>query len=208
MWKPKAIIFDLGGVIINLNYDATAQAFKNLGVKNFEDVYSKQNQQGLFDDFEKGIISSSTFRDELRKHISVKVSDAEIDSAWNAMLLDIPVYRITCLQNLAKQYPIFLLSNTNEIHIEAFTKILMDCYGEDIFDRTFNQVYYSSRMKMRKPDSKIFEFVLKQNHLLAEETLFVDDSEQHIKGAEKVGLQVYHLKQGEDITTSLSYLLT
>ena len=100
MSKPKAIIFDLGGVIINLNYNATAHAFKNLGLTDFEEVYSKQNQQSLFDDFEKGIINTSSFREELRKHFLTPVTDTEIDNAWNAMLLDIPVHRITWLQNL------------------------------------------------------------------------------------------------------------
>ncbi len=206
MFKPKAIIFDLGGVIINLNYDATAIAFNNLGVKNFDEVYSKQKQERLFDDFEKGIISPAAFREVLRKHIPDPVTDEQFDNAWEAMLQDIPPSRIKWLQDLSKKYRIFLLSNTNEIHIKAFTQILIVTYGENIFEKTFEKIYYSCRMKMRKPDAEIFEFVLKENNLSSHETLFVDDSEQHIKGAEKVGLNVYHLKTNEDIVTSLNYL--
>ncbi len=206
MFKPKAIIFDLGGVIINLNYDATALAFKNTGIKNFDEVYSKQKQERLFDDFEKGIISPAAFRDVLRTHIPEPVTDQEIDNAWDAMLLDIPPSRIKWLQELSKNHRIFLLSNTNEIHIKAFTQILIDTYGENIFEKIFEKIYYSCRMKMRKPDAEIFEFVLKENNLFPHETLFVDDSEQHIKGAEKLGLNVYQLKTNEEIVTSLNYL--
>ena len=207
MFIPKAIIFDLGGVIINLNYQATAQAFKDLGIKDFDNVYSKQKQQLLFDDFEKGVIAVESFRAAIRKHLTKVVTNDEIDTAWNAMLLDIPVYRMQWLEELAKQYRIFLLSNTNEIHIKAFTQILITTYGKNIFESTFEKIYYSSRMKMRKPDAEIFEFVLNENNLSANQTLFVDDSEQHIKGAEKVGLYVHHLKPGEDITVALNYLL-
>ncbi len=206
MFQPKAIIFDLGGVIINLDYHATAKAFKNLGIKNFDEVYSKQKQESLFDDFEKGITKPADFRAVIRKHLPNQVSDEQIDEAWNAMLLDIPKYRVEWLSKMSSKYRIFLLSNTNEIHIKAFTKILMDTYSENIFEKTFEKIYYSSRMKMRKPDEEIFECVLKENNLIATETLFIDDSEQHIKGAEKVGLNVYHLKTNQDITISLSYL--
>ena len=124
------------------------------------------------------------------------------------MLLDIPVYRMQWLHELAKQYRIFLLSNTNEIHIKAFTQILLNTYNENIFEKTFEKIYYSSRMQMRKPDAEIFEYVLKENNLSAHETLFIDDSEQHIKGAAKVGLHVHHLKPDEDITTVLNYLIS
>lgn len=207
MFIPKAIIFDLGGVIINLNYHATAQAFKNLGVENFDEVYSKQKQQQLFDDFEKGITSPEDFREVIKKHIPQPVSNDQIDEAWNAMLLDIPPARMKRLQQLSKKYRIFLLSNTNEIHIKAFTKILFDTYGGNIFEKTFEKIYYSCRMQKRKPDAEIFEFVLKENNLKAEETLFVDDSEQHIKGAAKTGLHVFQIKTNEEISKALSYLL-
>jgi len=176
MFKPKAIIFDLGGVIINLNYNSTSNAFKKLGISDFDEVYSKQKQGQLFDDFEKGIISTSVFREALRKHLPQHVSDEAINQAWNAMLLDIPAYRIQWLQEVAKRYPIFLLSNTNEIHIEAFTNILMHTYGKNVFETLFNKVYYSCRMQMRKPDAEIFDYVLSENKLIANQTLFIDDS--------------------------------
>lgn len=208
MFIPNAIIFDLGGVIINLDYNRTATAFKNLGVRNFDEVYSKQKQDRLFDDFEKGVISPKTFRDSMQKHIPNVEADEQIDKAWNAMLLDIPVHRMDWLQKLSKQYPLFLLSNTNEIHIKAFTKILLATYGENIFESTFKNIYYSCRMKMRKPDAEIFEYVLNENNLSANETLFIDDSEQHIKGAQKFGLHTYHLKPSEDISDALNYRLS
>jgi putative hydrolase of the HAD superfamily len=207
MFKPKAIIFDLGGVIVNLNYDATAKAFKDLGIENFDEVYSKRKQERLFDDFEKGITSPLDFRNIIRKNIPQQVTDVQIDKAWNAMLLDVPPERIKWLQQLSKKYRIYLLSNTNEIHIKAITHSLIDTYGENIFERTFEKIYYSSRMNKRKPDAEIFEYVLRENKLIADETLFVDDSEQHIKGAEKIGLNVFQMKTNEEISKALHYLL-
>ena len=207
MFIPKAVIFDLGGVIINLNYNATAEAFKNLGIANFDDVYSKQKQERLFDDFEKGIITPTQFRERIRKHISHPVRDIEIDRAWDAMLLDIPSYRIQWLNKLRKRYRIFLLSNTNEIHITGFTNILLDCFGENVFETIFEKIYYSCYLNKRKPDHEIFERVLNDNKLLKEETLFVDDSEQHITAAKQFGLHTLQLQTNGDISKELNYLL-
>jgi len=196
----KNIIFDLGGVILNIDYNRTANAFKNIGVTNFDKVCSQAKQNKVFDDLETGKLSPPEFRDYLKKEQGL-LSDADIDNAWNAMLLDLPKKRVELLEKLKINYRIFLLSNTNKIHIKAFQQIVSTSYKGSLFDTIFEQHYYSSEIGMRKPNADCFEFVLNSNNLEASETLFIDDSIQHIEGAKKIGLKTYYLKAGEDITT-------
>ncbi|CAN5383814.1 HAD family phosphatase [soil metagenome] len=205
----KNIIIDLGGVIINLDYHRTARAFQELGISDFDEIYSKAKQSSLFDDFEKGILSNANFRLKLREYLPSTITDAEIDLAWNAMLLDIPNNRLQWLQEVAKKYRIFLLSNTNMIHVKAFTKIADDSFGDGVLEATFEKTYLSCKIGMRKPDAEIFEKVVTDNHLEKEETLFIDDSIQHIHGAEKVGLPAewLNIEKGERIEEKYMQLL-
>lgn len=195
----KNIIFDLGGVILNIDYNKTANAFKRIGVANFDDIYSQAKQGQVFDKLETGELTSVEFREYI-KEIVPSLESSDIDKAWNAMLLDLPAQRIDLLKKLKKKYRLFLLSNTNEIHIEAFQKIIQSSYGENIFDVIFEHQYYSSEMGMRKPNSDCFQFVLEENSLDPSETLFIDDSIQHVEGARKLKIKAYHLITGEDIT--------
>jgi glucose-1-phosphatase len=195
----KNIIFDLGGVIINLDYQKTADAFRKLGASSFDVIYNQKKQEHLFDDFEKGILSEADFRNEIRKHLREGVADEMIDSAWNAMLLDVPTARMEMLQLLAGNYRIFLLSNTNIIHVKSFSAALDKQYGSKAFDKVFEKVYYSCFMNMRKPDSEIFEKVIKENNLDAGSTIFIDDSPQHVKGAHSYGITSYLLEKDADV---------
>jgi len=201
--KYQNIIFDLGGVIINLDYQKTAAAFRNLGASAFEEIYSHKKQQSLFDDFEKGTLSNAQFRDEIRKYLIIKTSDDVIDAAWNAMLLDVPKYRLDAIESLKPDYRIFLLSNTNKIHVNAFTQGLHQSYGSNPFEQLFEKVYYSCLMNMRKPDKEIFDFVLRENNLQPEDTLFIDDSPQHIEGARKSGITAHLLEKNVDVVDLL-----
>lgn len=205
----KAIIFDLGGVIINLDYHRTANAFIDLGLKNFNEIYSKAQQSHLFDDFEKGIMPATEFRSELRRYLPHAISDEQIDAAWNAMLLDIPPARLEFLKQVGKKYRIFLLSNTNFIHVRAFTKMAEVVYGKKGLESCFEKHYYSCDMGMRKPDAEIFERVLADNKLIREETLFIDDSVQHIAGAGLVGLtaELLQVEKGEKVEEKYRFLL-
>ncbi len=183
----KNLIFDLGGVIINLDTQASVRAFSNLG-NIVEDpdisIYTLQ----LFIDYEKGFISDQEFRNRLSQKLN-NCSFEEIDRAWNCMLLDIPPIRLDFLRSLKEKYRMFLLSNTNGIHIEKVNKILKDVCGQEDFSCFFEKTYYSHIMKKRKPDFEIFEQVLNENNLLAEETLFIDDSAVNLNGAEHLGIQ-------------------
>lgn len=192
-FQIKNIILDLGGVIFDVSYEAAATAFKKLGVANFDELFSKKKQEHFFDNYEKGIISDEEFRTEIRKHISVVLTDDHIDTAWNALLFTIPPGRMKFLQNLKNNYRFFLLSNTNHIHIKAFKQILEKDLGENILESVFIKMYFSCELKMRKPDAEIFNFVLNENNLKKEETIFIDDSIQHVEGAKKAGLPAYHL---------------
>jgi len=136
----NTIILDLGGVIIDLDYNRTAKAFVNLGLNNFEDIYSKARQSNLFDDFEKGIISPDAFRSTLKEQFPENVSDEQIDEAWNAMLIDIPVHRVEFIKQLKQKYKVFLLSNTNAIHVIRFTKMADAIFGNDNFLRSSTNI--------------------------------------------------------------------
>jgi putative hydrolase of the HAD superfamily len=199
----KNIIFDLGGVIINLAYERTRNAFIELGMKDFDSVYSKAQQSGFFDAFDKGELSPAEFRNKIRSHIAHEVSDAQIDAAWDAMLLDIPQEKLQLLSALKKKYRTFLLSNTNEIHITSFSAYLQRTYGTPDFTPYFDQWYYSCRIGMRKPDAEIFEFVLRENDLRAAETLFIDDSEQHIRSAKQLGIHTLFFDQNASLEDAL-----
>lgn len=206
MTSIKNIIFDLGGVIINLDPDRTKQSFRELGVENFDSIYSFSQQSGLFDRFDKGEIENGEFRDEIRKHIPRSVTDQEIDSAWNAMLLDVPREKIELLKQLKPNYRTFLLSNTNRIHVKCFSAELMRVHGSPDFSTWMERCYYSCDIGMRKPDAEIFEFVLQQNNLKRDETLFIDDSPQHITGAGKCGIATLHLTADRFLPEELALL--
>jgi HAD superfamily hydrolase (TIGR01509 family) len=193
------LIFDFGGVIINIDYALTQKAFMDLGLENFDDLYSKSKQDGLFDILETGHLSPAGFREKIRQLSGRDLSDSSIDNAWNAMLLDIPFERVALLEKLKRQHSIYLLSNTNEIHIEEFLKQIDRQHGLEPFHALFHKIYFSSRVGMRKPNREIFELVLDENELDPAETLFIDDSIQHIEGARKIGLQTLHLDKGQTI---------
>lgn len=193
MGAIKQIILDLGGVIIDLDYERSIIAFENLGVDDFRGRFTQAAQSPIFDAYEKGHISSVEFRDYLRNLISTGTDDNSIDAAWNAMLIGFPPDRIRFLRELAGDLPLYLLSNTNEIHVQAFTQILLDNPDTVDFERIFRKVYYSCRIGMRKPDRDVFEFVLHENGLDPNETLFVDDSTQHVRGALACGIKAVHL---------------
>ena len=199
MSEIKNIIFDLGGVILNLDYSKTADEFKKIGVLHFKDLYSQKKQTLLFDDFEKGKIQPGEFISSLNDSENLKIKEIDFINAWNAMLLEISTEKLEFIYRLKKDYKIFLLSNTNEIHINKFESNLKKNNMLEQFYKCFDKIYYSSRMGKRKPDKNCFNQVLEENGLLAENTLFIDDTTQHILGAKKVGLNTFHLEKNKSI---------
>jgi epoxide hydrolase-like predicted phosphatase len=199
MNKIKNIIFDLGGVILNLDYTKTVDEFKKIGLLNFQDLYSQKMQNILFDDFEKGEVSSAEFISYLIDSENLKIKEIDFINAWNAMLLEIPMKKLEFIDALKKDYKVFLLSNTNEIHINKFEDDLKKNNMLNQFYKCFDKVYYSSRMGKRKPDENCFKQVLEENQLVPQQTLFIDDSVQHIKGAKRIGIETFHLKKNKSI---------
>ena len=194
--KYKNIIFDLGGVILNIDYNLTVEAFKKLGLKDFQNLYSQASQSNLFDAYEVGNISSEKFIDELQHTVGMNISKQSIIEAWNSMLLDLPKERIELLTRLKTKYKTYLLSNTNEIHKIAYCNYLKNTYKFNDFSTFFEKQYLSFEIGMRKPNKEIFEFVVNENKLKKEETLFIDDSIQHVIGAREMGLDAFHLNNG------------
>jgi putative hydrolase of the HAD superfamily len=201
MGMMKAIIFDLGGVILNINYGLTIEQLSKLSGTNFADIYTQQRQTSLFDEFETGKIQEQEFRYRLKSLLQTDIADQVLDHAWNAMLLDIPPSRIDYLEQVAARKRIFLLSNTNAIHKRAFDRIVQNSLGDRLsdFSQLFEKAYYSHLVGDRKPNASIFERVLAENHLDPHQTLFIDDTLGHIEGAKHVGLQTLHLTNGQTI---------
>lgn len=195
----RHIILDFGGVILNLDYKKTEQAFIDLGIADFANRYSQLQQTEIFDRLETGLADKAEFIKELKTITGAAVTDQQIVTAWNAMLLDIPLRRLQILQQLQLHFDMFLLSNTNEIHEEAFNEILRAQCGFKSMGVFFDKVYYSHRVGMRKPNKEIFQLILEQNSLNPQKTLFVDDSPQHIEGAKALGIQTIFLEPGMTI---------
>lgn len=191
--KYKNIIFDLGGVVLNIDYLLAVKAFKDLGLNDFDTFFSQAQQNQLFDLYEKGQMSTSDFRNELRRYCNNSVDGAKIDKAWNSMLLDLPQERLELLMHFKQTHHTFLLSNTNEIHMDSFNAYLQKNFNILDLSGHFEKLYLSYKIGMRKPDAEIFELVLSENKLNPQETLFIDDSIQHIESAKTLGIQTYWL---------------
>ena len=192
----KNIIFDLGGVILNIDYSAPQRAFKALGIDNIDNLYSKQSQSTLFDKLETGKINEKEFVAEIQKLTSQPISYHDIIDAWNSILLNFPLRRLQILQQLQLHYNIYLLSNTNEIHERAFNLLLQQTCGYPTLAVFFDKIYLSHRIGIRKPNTDAFELILNEKKLKKEETLFIDDSIQHIEAAKNFGLKTIHIKDG------------
>ena len=199
MQSIENIIFDLGGVILNLDNKRTEDAFMALGARNFRENFGHGFAASFFRDYETGAISDQQFLAELKKMISPSVSEETIIHAWNALLLDIPPARIRLLQELRKRYRLFLFSNTNALHLAALQKIYTDSFIKGSLEDHFERTYYSHLIHLRKPDPESYRYIIGQNKLRPEKTLFVDDALVNIKGARTAGLQGFYLKPGMDL---------
>jgi len=197
MSEIKNVIFDLGGVLLNIDYNKTTAAFKQLGFTDFENMYSMLKGNNVFDNLETGHITEAEFYSYMLEAAEHKVTEAQITAAWNAMLLDFRISSLDFLQKLTDKHRLFLLSNTNNIHKRAFDAILHAQTGLSSLDGFFEKAYYSQKVGIRKPNAGIFEFVLKDAGIQAEETLFIDDLHPNISTAEKLGFKTHLLKPGE-----------
>ncbi len=192
----NAIIFDFGDVFINLNKETSIEEFKKLGLDGPNEDLIAQN-----DLFEKGKITELEFINSFSTYIP-NASIEEIVKAWNSIIGDFPLERLEFLQMLSSRYRLFLLTNTDSIHISRFEhNVGMSFYSD--FYRCFEKVYYSYEMGMRKPDTEIFTTILSKHDLSPKRTLFVDDKKDNTDAAESLGLHVWNLKVGEEDVVDL-----
>lgn len=196
----RNIIFDLGGVILNIDFELTAKAFTDLGVKNFSDHFGQFKISPLFLSYEVGNIDDNGFFDAIRNETGLPLTDEQITRAWNALLLDFPQERIDLLLELKQRYNIYLLSNTNALHATQFQEQLKQqtgLYLEDIF----HKVYMSHQVHLRKPGKEIYELVLQENNLKPEETLFLDDTHTNFSGSTEAGIPHRLISKENNILT-------
>jgi putative hydrolase of the HAD superfamily len=195
----KNIIFDLGGVLLDIDYHKTAKAFSDLGVQQFDALYSQANANHLFEALETGTISEDAFYQSLQGYCRPETSRQQMQSAWNAILLNFRKESLSELDQLKKKYNIYLLSNTNSIHLSAFNQILLEQTGNPSLEGYFIKSYYSHIIQLRKPYLATYEWVLQDANIIAGETLFIDDSINNIKGAMEAGIQTHLLLPTETI---------
>lgn len=199
MNKIKNILFDLGGVLYDIDYNLTKKAFENLGIDNFDNHFSQKTQNNLFDRLETGKISNQDFIKSMQELLP-SCSRNDIITAWNSILIAMPEENIHLLENLSNQYCLYLLSNTNSIHIEYIDKELNSRFGLKSLKPLFNKVYLSHEIGRRKPDQSTFNWLLDDANIKANETLFIDDSIQHIDSAKSIGFQTRHWKTNKPIS--------
>lgn len=199
MQPVKNILFDLGGVFMNIDFLLTEKAFVELGVHRFPEMFNQHHSNDLFEQLETGKISPDAFYKAFREEAGIDLTDQQIQTAWNALLLDFPPERLDWLGQMAGKYRVYLFSNTNQIHYNAFMDILRienNCTG---FNDFFLKAYYSHEIGLRKPYPASFQKILELENLAAAETLFIDDTFKNIQGAREAGLQVHHLVAPETV---------
>ena len=197
--KIRNIVFDLGGVLVDLDFKAAINGLQEAGFTNVKEQLMAFDRGGIFQKFEVGEITADEFRTAIRENSTVTLTDEEVDALWNLMLLEIPREKLELILELRGKYMVYLLSNTNSIHWDYVCKNAFNYRGfrvEDYFEETF----LSYEMHLAKPDKAIFEKMLHDANLLAEETLFIDDSEANCKAAEEVGIHAHHYHIGDDLT--------
>jgi glucose-1-phosphatase len=196
----KNLIFDLGGVILDLSVDHTLQSFAKLSNLPAEKVKKIFIETPEFEQYEKGLLNDQQFRKFVCDIYNIQASDTDIDASWNAMLRGIPLVKLQLLQKLKENYRVFLLSNTNGIHLHFINEVILkDLTGNTVLDDYFHKAYYSHRMLKRKPEPEIFHEVLDENSLKAEETLFLDDNALNIEGAKAVGIATIYVNTANHI---------
>ena len=197
--KIKNIVFDLGGVLVDLDFKAAINGLKKAGFANVKAQLQSFDREGIFQKFELGEMTAEEFRTAIRENSTVTLTDEEIDALWNAMLLEIPREKLELILDLRGKYMVYLLSNTNSIHWDYVCKNAFNYRGFRVNDY-FEETFLSYEMHLAKPDKAIYEKVLQDANLLAEETLFIDDSEANCKAAEEVGIHAHHYHIGDDLS--------
>ena len=195
----KNIVFDLGGVLVDLDFKNAINGLQQAGFANVKEQLQAFDQNGIFQKFELGEINADEFRTAIRENSTVTLTDEEVDTLWNSMLLEVPRKKLELILELRGKYMVYLLSNTNSIHWDYVCNNAFNYRGFRVNDY-FEETFLSFEVHLAKPDKAIFEKVLHEANLLPEETLFIDDSEANCKAAEELGIHAHHYHIGEDLS--------
>jgi len=190
------ILFDLGGVLLTIDVNKTVEAFTLLGWRDAFMQSISNSGYPVFENLETGKDNAEQFRENIRKVLPGKISDEEIDQAWNAMLVDFPSHILEYVESLKPRYKLYLLSNTSELHVKRFRDIFYSKFGYD-FDNLFVKTYFSNEIGFRKPDARAYISVLKDASIRPEDTLFIDDMKLNTEAAEQLGMKVLHIEPGK-----------
>ncbi|GBU06866.1 D-ribitol-5-phosphate phosphatase [Bacteroidales bacterium] len=193
----KNIVFDLGGVIITLDRDEAVRRFIEIGVDSAEDLLDAYHQKGIFLELEEGKISKENFYEQLRQIAGKDIAAEKIDYAWFGFIKETPAYKLEMLEELAKKYKLYLLSNTNPVIMSWARTPQFSEKGKSL-DQYFDKLYLSYEIGYTKPHDKIYEFMIQDSGLIPSETLFIDDGPANIIAGEKFGMKTYLPKNGED----------
>ena len=199
MKKIENVIFDLGGVILDIDYNRTRKGFEDLGVAKFDEMYSQANAIHLFQKLETGHISNDDFFNELGKVTNLGLTPLQIRTAWDAMLLEFRESSLEFLAEIKPKYNTYLFSNTNFIHMEAFHKIYHKRERDHPFNDYFDKAFYSCEIGLRKPEAESYQWILDHLNTKADKTLFIDDSIQNVEAAKGVGMETIHFEKGMKI---------
>ena len=195
----KNIVFDLGGVLVDLDFKSAINGLQKADFANVKEQLQAFDREGIFQKFELGEMTAEEFRSAIRENSTVTLTDEEVDALWNLMLLEIPREKLELILDLRGKYMVYLLSNTNSIHWDYVCKNAFNYRGFRVSDY-FEKTFLSFEMHLAKPDKAIFEKMLEDANLLAEETLFIDDSEANCKAAAEVGIHAHHYHIGDDLS--------
>lgn len=203
MNRIKNIIFDLGSVLLDIDVDRTLRSFNEMGVsgKQLEEIY--KDPENFFLLFEKGAIDVDTFRNAFRTLSDNHLTDQQINDAWSAMVVGFPKNKVELLKCLVNRYDLYLLSNTNEIHVPIYTRQFRETSGGVSFEDMFTRIYYSHVVKLSKPNPAIFHYMLNDSGILPEESLFIDDLQRNVDAAIETGLPSCHFREEDDLAEVL-----
>lgn len=207
MEKIRNVVFDLGGVLIDLDRDCAVRRFEEIGVADAERLIDAYEQKGIFLEVENGTIGTEEFCRKLSEHTGKELSFEDIKSAWMGFIVDVPQYKLDYLLELRKQYNVYLLSNTNPIIQEKWARTSQFTPAGRSIDKYFDKMYTSYEVGVTKPDPAIFEFMIKDCGLIPAETLFVDDAKSNIDVARTMGFSTYQPMNKEDWRVAIDTIL-
>ncbi len=193
MYSFKNILFDLGAVLININPENAQKYFSSLGIDDYDFHFKKLTEKNIFNDLETGKISPDQFLNSIKVQLQGAASEIEIQNAWNAILMDFRAESMKHVSLLSQRYNVYLLSNTNAIHLNKINQILFKQLGISLLDNYFKKAYYSQLIGLRKPEAEIYQYVLKDAGISAQETFFIDDLPVNIESAQKLGFKTHLL---------------